>query len=63
MRPQLQSYGHSQMLTPNLDKLASTALQFDFCYTQFAYCAPSRNSWLSGRRPDRTRAVNFLSAF
>ena len=26
-------------------------------------CAPSRNSFMSGRRPDRTRALNFLTTF
>ena len=63
MRPQLGAYGHDYMHTPNLDKLASSGLQFDFAYTQFAYCAPSRNSFLSGRRPERTLALNFLRKF
>lgn len=63
MRPQLGAYGHTFMRTPHLDKLAQTGLQFDFAYTQFAYCAPSRNSFMSGRRPERTRALNFLSTF
>jgi hypothetical protein len=63
MRPQLKTYGHEWMKTPNLDALAASGLQFDFAYTQFAYCAPSRNSFLSGRRPERTRALNFLSTF
>ena len=31
------------MKTPHLDTLAKTGLQFDFAYTNFAYCAPSRN--------------------
>ena len=63
MRPQLNSFGHEYMITPNLGKLAATGLQFDFAFTQFAYCAPSRNSFMSGRRPDRTLAINFLSTF
>jgi hypothetical protein len=63
MRPNLGCYGHNFMKTPNLDKLAATGLQFDFAYTQFAYCAPSRNSFMSGRRPDRTRALNFMTTF
>ena len=37
MRPQLTTYGHDYMITPNLDRLAATGLQFDFAYTQFAY--------------------------
>ena len=63
MRPNLGAYGHSFMKTPNLDKLAASGLLFDFAYTNFAYCAPSRNSFMSGRRPDRTRALNFRSTF
>ena len=43
MRPNLGCYGHSFMKTPHLDLLAQTGLLFDFAYTNFAYCAPSRN--------------------
>ena len=32
------------MKTPHLDELSATGLHFDFAYTNFAYCAPSRNS-------------------
>jgi hypothetical protein len=39
MRPQLKTYGHDWMITPNLDALAASGLQFDFAYTQFA-CTP-----------------------
>eukprot|EP00927_Polykrikos_kofoidii_P069047 TRINITY_DN64459_c0_g1_i1.p1 TRINITY_DN64459_c0_g1~~TRINITY_DN64459_c0_g1_i1.p1 ORF type:complete len:752 (+),score=102.28 TRINITY_DN64459_c0_g1_i1:66-2321(+) len=63
LRPQLRSYGQDFMITPNLDGLAANGLQFDFAYTQFALCAPSRNSFLSGRRPDRTRVLSFTSTF
>ena len=63
MRPQLGCYGHSMMKTPHLDKLAAGGLVFETAYTQFAYCAPSRNSFMSGRRPERTRALNFDSDF
>ena len=63
MRPQLGCYDQKQMKTPNLDKLAAQGTLFSHAYTNFAYCAPSRNSFMSGRRPDRTRALNFLSTF
>ena len=63
MRPELGCYGSTHMITPNLDQLAATGLRFQFAYTQFSYCAPSRNSFMSGRRPDRTRALNFLTTF
>jgi len=63
LRPQLGAYGSSFMLTPALDALAAGSLTFDRAYTQFAYCAPSRNSFLTGRRPERTRCLNFLTDF
>eukprot|EP00051_Salpingoeca_urceolata_P028465 m.487006 g.487006 ORF g.487006 m.487006 type:complete len:523 (+) comp24735_c0_seq1:84-1652(+) len=63
MRPQLEPYGHEYMKTPYLKSLAESGLLFSFAYTQFAYCAPSRNSFLSGRRPDRTKCLNFLHKF
>lgn len=63
MRPQLGAYGQKAMITPNLDALASESLVFDSAYTQFAYCAPSRNSFMTGRRPERTRCLNFLTDF
>ena len=63
MRPQLGAFGQSGMRTPRLDALAAGALAFDAAYTQFAYCAPSRNSFMTGRRPERTRCLNFLTDF
>ena len=63
MRPQLGAFGQAGMRTPKLDALAVGALAFDAAYTQFAYCAPSRNSFMTGRRPERTRCLNFLTDF
>jgi arylsulfatase A-like enzyme len=63
MRPQLGAYEQPLMLTPNLDALAAESLVFQSAYTQFAYCAPSRNSFMTGRRPERTRCLNFLTTF
>jgi iduronate 2-sulfatase len=63
MRPQLGAYGQKAMITPNIDSLAAESLVFDSAYTQFAYCAPSRNSFMTGRRPERTRCLNFLTDF
>ena len=64
LRPQLnKAYGQSQMVTPNLDKLASTSLVFDRAYTNFAICSASRNSFMTGRLPDKTRVWNFINYF
>ena len=66
MRPNIQSYENSNsdvirqpyMHTPNLDLLASEALQFNNAYCQLPLCAPSRTSFLTGRRPDTTRVTS-----
>ncbi len=54
LRPQLNCYGHEQMVTPNLDKLAAQGTLFERGYCQQGVCAPSRISLLSGLRPDST---------
>ena len=61
LRPQFNiTYGHSQTSTPNIDRLASQSLVFDRAFCQEAVCAPSRNSFMTGRRPDTTKAWNFI---
>lgn len=54
LRPQLRSYGHEQMKTPNFDRVAEMGLQFNRAYVQQAVCAASRASLLTGCRPDST---------
>jgi len=53
-RTELASYG-SIAKTPQFDRLAKSALQFDRAYCQQALCNPSRSSMLTGRRPDSLR--------
>ena len=58
LRPQLnKAYGKTFMHTPNLDKFADTSLVFDWAYTNMAICSASRNSFMTGRVPDKTRTV------
>lgn len=45
----LGAYGNSVAKTPHLDALAERSVVFDSAYTNFALCAPSRFSMLSGR--------------
>ena len=54
LRPQLNCYGRSQMISPNLDRLAREGMMFERTYCQQAVCAPSRASLLTGLRPDST---------
>lgn len=63
LRPELGAYGLPNRHTPNIDKLASGGIVFERAYTQQAVCAPSRNSFMTGRRPDRSRSWNFINHF
>eukprot|EP00040_Diaphanoeca_grandis_P034611 m.215491 g.215491 ORF g.215491 m.215491 type:complete len:620 (+) comp33188_c0_seq1:219-2078(+) len=68
LRPQLGAYNVSvcngiKMVTPNIDKLASRGLTFKHHYNQYSVCSPSRNSFMSGRRPDTTLVYNFKDNF
>ena len=63
LRPELPCYGCDDVVAPHLSRLAGQSLRFTRAYVQEALCAPSRNSFLSGRRPDATRAWQFVDHF
>lgn len=48
------SYGHPQVKTPNIDRLAERGVRFDNAHCQYALCGPSRASFLTGLYPDQT---------
>jgi len=54
LRPQFNCYGHSEMITPNIDALAARGMVFERAYCQAAVCRASRASLLTGLRPDST---------
>ena len=64
LRPEMFApYGQKQAITPYFDKLASESMVFNRAYCQQAICGPTRNSFLSGRRPQRTKSWNFIDHF
>jgi len=63
MRPSLPFYGLKEGFAPNLGKLATSGAQFQHAYVQFSYCAPSRQSIITGRRPDATKSFSFMDDF
>ena len=63
LRPQLNAYGVSETKTPHIDAFAKGATVFQHAYCQMAVCSPSRNSFMSGRRPDTTKVWNFINHF
>lgn len=48
----LGTYGHPLVKTPNIDQLASSGVQYNNAYCNFAVCGPSRGSLLTGLRPE-----------
>ena len=67
LRAEIDAVGFScaYCKTPNLRRLSASAgsVSFNRAYVQEALCAPSRNSFLTGRRPDSTLAYNFVDSF
>ena len=43
------AYGHPNIITPNIDKLAENGIVFDAAYCNSPMCAPARASLLTGR--------------
>ena len=52
LRPELNCYGAGHIISPYIDALAAESIVFTRAYTQQAVCAPSRNTLMTGLRPD-----------
>ncbi len=55
LKPTLNSFGESQIISPNIDALAASGVAFTNAHAQQAVCAPSRVSFMTGMRPDYTK--------
>ncbi len=56
LRPQLRCYGHAEMETPAMDRLASEGRLFERHYVQVPTCGGARAALLTGRYPARPGA-------
>lgn len=63
LRVNLGCCGDSAAITPNLDRLAARGTVFTRAYCQQSVCNPSRQSLLSGRRPDSIRVWDLNKLF
>jgi len=59
--PYLGCYGNKDVLTPNLDRLASQGMRFDRMFVGCPQCVPSRASLMTGRSAVAVRMVRFTS--
>ena len=57
LRPELPSYGRTQVHAPNIERLAQQGLVFHNAYANVPVCGASRGSLLTSVRPTRTRFV------
>lgn len=51
LKPTLGCYGDSIAITPHMDRLAARGVVFENAYCNQAVCSPSRNSLMTGLRP------------
>lgn len=63
LRPELGCYGHPQVKSPNIDRLASEGTLFTRAYCQQAVCNPSRASLMTGLRPENTGVTDLPTFF
>ena len=61
LRPELPNYGKKHIIAPNIEKLASSSIQFNNAFCNIPVCGASRASLLTGVRPNQKRFVNYFS--
>jgi iduronate 2-sulfatase len=63
LRPELSIYGKDYITSPNFERLAQKSVVFDNAYCQVAVCNPSRDSLLTGLRPDTIGSFGFQTSY
>jgi choline-sulfatase len=63
LRPELGCYGSKIAKSPNIDRLAASAVTFTHAYCQQAVCNPSRASLMTGLRPDTIKVWDLQTDF
>lgn len=63
LKPLLSNYGHSEMITPNFERLAKMGVTFTNAHVQQAVCGPSRASIMTGTNPDVTKVWDLHTNF
>ncbi|TAJ14536.1 T9SS C-terminal target domain-containing protein [Marinilabiliaceae bacterium JC017] len=61
LKPVLNCYGESQIVSPSIDRLADQGMVFTKAYCQWSVCGPSRASVMTGQTPDGTGIRNLKS--
>lgn len=59
LRPELASFGASQIVSPNIDALANEGIKFTNAYCNVPVCGASRASMLTGMLPTKNRFLNY----
>jgi len=63
LKPNLGCYGNKLAKTPNIDSIAKEGITFTSAYANQAVCGPSRCSFFTSLRPDRTKVHDLKTNF
>ena len=55
------AYGNDEIITPNIDKLASEGIKFDNAFCNTPVCSASRSSYFTGRLPSQHGVHDWIS--